>query len=144
MNADNSLKGHGSVVPHLRDPVALGQKVGQVAPPPHRVLARTKPTHPSPIKDALKSSADLYGRLGQRGPYWLQHPQHVLGGDSVHRHVADQQGRFSMEANINILEFGLLIVLALAVGIAIALVLMRRRDAKEAAGQQRERRDTLT
>jgi hypothetical protein len=49
-----------------------------------------------------------------------------------------------MEANINILEFGLLIVLALAVGIAIALVLMRRKDAKEAAGQQRERRDTLT
>ena len=57
---------------------------------------------------------------------------------------SDEQGRFSMEANINILEFGLLIVLALAVGIAIALVLMRRRDAKEAAGQQRERRDTLT
>jgi hypothetical protein len=30
-----------------------------------------------------------------------------------------------MEADINILEFGLLIVVALAVGVAIALVLMR-------------------
>ena len=48
-----------------------------------------------------------------------------------------------MEANINILEFGLVIVVALAVGVAIALVLMRRRDAKEAARQQRGRRDTL-